>query len=79
MALNVNGETKIYTFSGIKSTDSNTLFIIDDILTEYPDFLEHFKKASSLLMRIDETHCTDNYYEFNMSGSNKAVEFISKY
>jgi len=79
MALNVNGETKIYTFSGIKSTDSHTLFIIDDILTEYPDFLEHFKKSSSLLMRIDETHCTDNYYEFNISGSNKAVEFISKY
>ena len=47
--------------------------------TSIKNRLEHFKKASSLLMRIDETHCTDNYYEFNMSGSNKAVEFISKY
>lgn len=73
IALIVNGESKRYTFTCTKSADNNTVFILDDInslLNE--DFLTDFKRASSAVVRVNETYCTTEIYKFVMSGSTKA-------
>ena len=73
IALIVNGESKRYTFTCTKSADNNTVFILDDINSLFNDeFLTDFKKASSAIVRVNETYCTTEIYKFVMSGSTKA-------
>lgn len=72
-------ETFRYSFNCAKSSDSSTIFILDDLKEEANQiFLGHFKKASSLSLRVNESHCTDEYYDFKMSGSTAAFDFMSK-
>jgi len=81
IAMIVGKETFRYTFQAYKSSDSQTIFIIDDLLSEdleIQTFLSNFKSCSKFLIRINESHCTDDYYEFLMTGSTKAVEFMTK-
>jgi hypothetical protein len=37
-----------------------------------------FLKASSVKLRFNESHCQSDYYEFKMSGSTAALNFVSK-
>ena len=79
IALIVNGESKRYTFTCTKSADNNTVFILDDINSLFNDeFLTDFKKASSAIVRVNETYCTTEIYKFVMSGSTNAVTVMSK-
>lgn len=79
IGLFIGTETKRYSFETFTSGDRRTVFIIDDIKAEeLSEFLSDFKKATKLSIRINESHCTDDYYQFNMSGSTRALEFISK-
>ena len=78
MALIVNGETKRYGVFGTKSSDSRTIFLYDNLLeAENQELLNDFKKCSSFIIRINESHCTDETYNFNMSGSTSAISFMS--
>lgn len=79
IALVIGELTSRYTVSGSRSGDSKAVFFLDDILdSTNAVFLMEFKKCSKMVLRINESVCTDDYYEFNMSGSTRAVEFISK-
>jgi hypothetical protein len=80
MGLIVNGESKKYAFIAYKSSNSKILFFMDNILEErHAEFLKDFKACSSLLVRVNESHCTSEYYKFNMSGSTAALTFMSKF
>lgn len=80
MGLIVNGESKKYAFIAYKSSNSKILFFMDNILEErHAEFLKDFRACSSLLVRVNESHCTSEYYKFNMSGSTAALAFMSKF
>lgn len=75
----VNGEPKRYAITGYKSSDSRTIFLFDNLLDpENLEVLSDFKKCSSMVIRINESHCTSEFYTFVMTGSSSAVEFMSK-
>ena len=65
-------------FGCIKSSDGTTVFIVMNLLdTEQASFLADFKRGSSIVLRINESHCEDDYYKFSMANSTKALEFMS--
>ena len=79
MGLTVKGQTKRYSVTGVKSDNFKTVFFLDDILAEAnSEFLADFKSCSSMALRINESYCTPDYHTFNMSGSSKAIEDMSK-
>lgn len=70
-----------YKISGVgsKSTvNDNVLFLTFDLLNEGQTVISWFKRASKLKIRVNESYCDTKYYEFNMSKSSAALEFISK-
>jgi hypothetical protein len=71
----VNGVDKKYSFTGQKSTKNNVVFFTWT-LDKLPNLLAYFKDASSIKIRINESYCTTEIYNFNMSGSKAAYEFI---
>jgi len=79
LAFKVGEENRRHSFIGTKSRDSKSLFIVYDLLSEAnSDFLNDFKQAKSIVMRVNEEHCTDEYYSFIMTGSTRAFEFMMK-
>ena len=78
LAVMINDQPQRYNFNCTKSKDGRTVFIVMNLLdTEQASFLADFKKGSSLVMRINESHCESDYYKFNMMNSTKAVEFMA--
>jgi hypothetical protein len=74
----IGEETKRYQITGSKSSDSRTVFLIDNLLDEEnSELLSDIKKSSKIVMRVNESHCTSEVYTFLMSGSTSAVNFMS--
>lgn len=70
-----------YKINGLGSksaVNDNVLFLTFDLLNEGQTIVSWFKKASKLKIRVNESYCNTKYYEFNMSKSSAALEFISK-
>lgn len=63
---------------GVKNSNSDVLFLTADLLNEEYETVAWFKKCSKLKIRVNETYCITDYYEFNMSKSTAALEFMSK-
>jgi hypothetical protein len=61
---------------GVKSEDSGTVFFLDDINSS--EMKDAFLKSSMVKLRFNESHCENDYYEFKMSGSTAAINFVSK-
>jgi hypothetical protein len=74
LAFLVNKEYKKYTVSGITSGDRKTLFLIPNMLSD--NCLNDFRTCTSLKLRINDASCSEEVYEFNMSGSTAALKFI---
>jgi hypothetical protein len=74
--LMVNGEWKKYSTVGTKSEDSKALFLIDNLASS--ELILDFLNATSIKLRVNETHCDNEYYQFNMSGSTSAYKFITQ-
>ena len=72
----VSGEYKKYTNTCGVSDNHKTVFIVDDINSN-PDFLADFKAASSVKIRIHDTTCDTEIYEFKMTGSTAAFSAVS--
>ena len=70
----VNGIWKKYNVESIKGSHSNILFLVEDMSTS--DAILDFLNASSIKLRVNESHCDTKYYQFNMSGSTSAYKFI---
>lgn len=79
IGLTVGTEIKRYSFDVWVSSDKKTVFILDNIKAEEnAEFLKDFQKSTKLSIRINESHCSDDYYSFLMTGSTNALNFISK-
>jgi hypothetical protein len=72
----VAGQFVKFSVNGVKSRDSETVFLIDDLLSS--EMKDAFLKASLVKLRFNESHCQSDYYEFKMSGSTAALNFVSK-
>ena len=72
----VNGAYKKYTFNAATSSDRETVFFIDNLLAE--TCLDDFKACSSIKLRVNDTTCDSGIYEFKMTGSTAALNFVSK-
>jgi hypothetical protein len=68
------GWTK-YTLSGLTSKDKKKIYLTDDLVSHYGDA---FAKCSILKIRVDDSHCGKNIYEFNMTGSSAALEWVRR-
>lgn len=73
----VNGEYQKYYIIGKVSENHKTLFMIDDLNSDL-EFLADFKAATSVKIRINDTTCDSEIYEFKMTGSTAAYDAISK-
>lgn len=67
---------KKYNVQGTKSENSTVVFLVDDIMTD--PMKDDFLKATLVKLRFNESHCQSDYYEFKMTGSKAALDFISK-
>jgi hypothetical protein len=67
-------EKKQYSFKATKSKDSRMYYFNENVWTE--EFITDFKTASKCLIRVNQDYCTNDYYEFNMSGSAQAYNFL---
>lgn len=75
MSFLVNGVYQKYNIIDCYVSDDNeTLFFIDNLTTH--EILSSFKSASSLKVRINDTTCSSETYEFKMSGSTNAYNFV---
>lgn len=70
----VNGEKIVYTLDAIKSNDSRTLFLLDDLGNS--NVLKNFFNGSKLKIRVNETNCDDDYFEFSLGNSTNAYNFM---
>lgn len=78
LAFVIGSETKRYSIEGYKSSDSRTVFLVDNLLAEEnSEMLSDFKKCSQVVMRVNESHCTSEMYKFIMTGSTSAVQYMS--
>lgn len=72
----VGNDSRRFSVTGTKSGDAETVFILDDLRAD-KDVLAAFQQCSSLVVRVNESHCDDDYYKFNMTGSFRALRFIT--
>jgi hypothetical protein len=70
----VNGSSKRYTITGSISENKKCVFFTFYLLSS--DFLEDFKNCSSLRIRVNESVCTNDLYNFNMTNSTAAFNYI---
>ena len=74
ISLFVNNVWKKYNITANTSDQRTTLFFIDDLTTN--DMIIDFLNSSSIKIRVNESYCDTEYYQFNMSGSTLAYKFI---
>ena len=75
MSFLVNGVYQKYTIEECyTSDDSETVFFVDNLTTH--EMLSSFKSASLIKIRINDTTCDSETYEFRMSGSTAAYNFV---
>lgn len=70
----VNGVYKKYIFDAVTSADGTDVFIIDNLLIA--DCLADFKACTSLKLRINDTSCGADIFQFKMSGSTAALNYV---
>ncbi len=72
----INGkDVKFYAESDV-SSDNETVFIMNDILTS--NLLDPFKNCTSIRVRVNDLTCGEEVYFFNMKGSTSALNFIKE-
>lgn len=70
---------EVYKVSGVglRSKANDIIFFTPNLLDEEYQTVDWFKKCSKLKIRINESYCTTELYEFNMSKSSSALNFMS--
>jgi hypothetical protein len=74
LAFFVNGVNVRYNIEGFVNSSKDALFFTTDLINN--EMLESFKKCSLVKIRVNESHCTNEIYSFNMSKSTSALNFI---
>jgi hypothetical protein len=72
----VNGEYQKYYTTANVSDNHKTVFMVDDLNSD-SEFLSDFKAASVVRIRINDTTCDTEIYEFKMTGSTSAFNTVS--
>lgn len=70
----VKGKWEKYNGGGMVSDDQTTVFMEPNMLVS--GMLEDFLAATSVKVRIRQTYCDEQIYEFNMTGSTKAFNYM---
>lgn len=70
----IKGKWEKYNGSGLVSSDQTTVFMEPNMLVS--GMLEDFLAATSVKVRIRQTYCDEQIYEFNMTGSTKAFNYM---
>lgn len=70
----VNNQWVKYSVIGLKSQQSDVLFLVDDI--ENNEMFMDFMKSTSVKLRVNEEYCDTDYFQFNMAGSSSAFKFL---
>jgi hypothetical protein len=70
----VSGVYKKYTFNAVTSGDGDVVFFVDNLLTA--DCLADFKACNILKLRINDTSCGADIFQFKMSGSTAALNYV---
>lgn len=77
LAFLVNGKWIKYDFT-CNSIKDNMIVVIGNILSEdNKDILYYFKVASKIKFRFNYEDCEETTHEFNMTGSTKAINFMT--
>lgn len=70
----VNEEKFTYSLKCSLSSDSKTIFIIDDL--EKSVVFKYFLKANKLIVRVNQDSCENEYFMFSLGNSTKAFNFM---
>ena len=70
----VAGTWQKYNGSGLVSKDQTTVFIEPNMLAS--SMIDDFKAATSVKVRIRQSYCDEQIYQFNMTGSTKALNYM---
>jgi hypothetical protein len=74
MALLISGEYTRYSFTGKTSKDHTCVFFTWDLENSIAD--DDFQVCSELKVRINDTTCGEQTYNFNMRGSTLALKYM---
>jgi hypothetical protein len=74
MSFLVNNQWKKYSFIGEKNEKGNTIFFTGNI--KDTEIFGDFLTASFVKVRVNETYCDTKVYQFSMTGSASAYNFI---
>jgi hypothetical protein len=77
LAFNVSGSYHKYEYTCNVSDDNETVFILDDMGSDEA-FLNHFKSASLIRLRIHDQTCDTEMYEFSMINSSSVYNAVLK-
>ena len=77
VVLVVNGVDKKFEFEGYKGGTSDVVYITWDMASE-PEFLNAFKLASTMKIRINESYCSTEVYTYKMTNSKAAFDYMIK-
>jgi hypothetical protein len=72
----VAGQFVKFSVKASKSKDSKTVFLVSNLLSS--EMMDAFLKASSVKLRMNESYCEDEYYEFKMTACKAALDFLLK-
>jgi len=73
----VNGVDNKFQLLGYKGSSSDVIYLTWDMSAEDPLFLESFKKASVMKIRVNESYCTSEIYTYKMTNSKAAYDYIA--
>jgi hypothetical protein len=77
VVLTVSEVNKKFQFNSYKSKSSDIIYITWD-MGENPEFVNDFKRASNMKIRINESYCTSEIYTYKMTSSKAAYDYIAK-
>ena len=72
----VNNQWEKYSVWGNTSSNNKAVFFTMNLKNEV--FFKDFLNATSVKIRINETYCDNETYQFNMAGSTSAFNFLNK-
>ena len=77
VVLVVNGVDNKFEFEGYKGSTGDVIYITWDMASE-PAFLNAFKLATTMRVRINESYCTTEVYTYKMTNSKAAFDYMIK-
>lgn len=75
VVLVVNGVDNKFEFEGYKGSTSDVVYLTWD-LELHPEFLNAFKLASIMRVRINESSCDNAIYTYKMTSSKAAFDYV---